>query len=338
MSSTEQGPKIRVCSLDLLRFLAAVSVMFYHYATANSFCRYGYMGVSVFFMISGFVISMSAQGRTWQEFVISRICRLYPAFWVCCTITFFFLCLFPHTLSAAITNRTLTEYWLNLTMFPRLLRIQFIDGVYWTLQVEAIFYFFIFLNLLLFGFQRFKQFLNLWAAVTLVNLFLKNKIIGLVFATDNAPFFIIGAVFYLAAKEHWNVKKILLHVTMFSVACLRLYTTPIVFSINPVTSILIFAVTNVLFLLISLDMVKVKSSAFTFLGAATYPLYLIHNCIGLILLKIIPLPRATRLVLVSIIMVASSLVIAFLIEKPLARRLKAHMTWIMGLFSTRREI
>src|SRR5215471_2445277 len=93
----------RVNEIDLLRFLAALSVVMFHYAfrgyAADSvsampypllapFAKYGGLGVHLFFMISGFVILMTAAGGTLKTFVTSRIVRLYPAFWICCTITF----------------------------------------------------------------------------------------------------------------------------------------------------------------------------------------------------------------------------------------------------------
>jgi len=43
----------------------------------------GMFGVQLFFMISGFVILMSAQSADKSgDFAISRVTRLYPAYWV----------------------------------------------------------------------------------------------------------------------------------------------------------------------------------------------------------------------------------------------------------------
>ena len=92
--------------LDVARFLAAISVVFYHYLyrgwTSGEFIdidfgqyeglfKYGYLGVQFFFLISGFVICMSSEGKTTKEFLWGRVIRLYPAYWVCLLITLAFI-------------------------------------------------------------------------------------------------------------------------------------------------------------------------------------------------------------------------------------------------------
>ncbi len=92
----------RFYDIDLLRFLAALVVVLYHYTfigyaagelipvefpVFNTLSRYGYLGVHLFFIISGFVIMLSAEGRSPAAFAISRITRIYPGYWVCVTAT-----------------------------------------------------------------------------------------------------------------------------------------------------------------------------------------------------------------------------------------------------------
>jgi len=101
--------KHRFYDIDLMRFVAAFSVMLFHYtfrgnAADNMFdvaypiiglvSRYGFLGVDLFFIISGFVILLTARNRDVRGFVISRIVRLYPAVWFCVTLTFIAITLF----------------------------------------------------------------------------------------------------------------------------------------------------------------------------------------------------------------------------------------------------
>ena len=94
--------KDRFYEIDLLRFLAALAVVLYHYTfrgfaeggyspveypVLGEIFKYGLYGVQLFFIISGFVILMTATKRDAASFVISRITRLYPAFWVCVSLT-----------------------------------------------------------------------------------------------------------------------------------------------------------------------------------------------------------------------------------------------------------
>ena len=83
--------KSRVNEIDLLRFIAALAVVFFHYTFRGyaadamtimpypllaPFSKYGYLGVELFFMISGFVILMTAANGSLRKFVVSRFVRL----------------------------------------------------------------------------------------------------------------------------------------------------------------------------------------------------------------------------------------------------------------------
>ncbi|HEY8505877.1 MAG TPA: acyltransferase family protein, partial [Gemmataceae bacterium] len=89
----------RLSELDLLRFVAALAVVLYHFTGFGgagawpdpareifpgvaAVTRFGYLGVDLFYVISGFVILMSAWGRSPGEFGISRLVRLMPAYWI----------------------------------------------------------------------------------------------------------------------------------------------------------------------------------------------------------------------------------------------------------------
>ena len=94
-----------------MRFVAALLVVIYHlgysswalesvrgaayqrdayaYPEIAGFAWFGFVGVEVFFVVSGLVIAMSAENATKRRFLTGRIERLYPAAWICATLTFF---------------------------------------------------------------------------------------------------------------------------------------------------------------------------------------------------------------------------------------------------------
>src|SRR5437868_4658729 len=78
----------RVESIQLLRALAASLVVGHHVAlflaTRSKFpeLAVGAFGVDIFFPISGFVICLTAPKLTWKEFLVRRIARVVPIYWV----------------------------------------------------------------------------------------------------------------------------------------------------------------------------------------------------------------------------------------------------------------
>jgi peptidoglycan/LPS O-acetylase OafA/YrhL len=141
----------RLASLDSLRGIAALSVVFLHFTTdfhrdytpnrISSFeWSYGNYGVHLFFLLSGFVILMTAEKSAGPyEFLVSRFSRLYPPYWAAIIFTTILLALspikgvpqLPHLLRRAAVNLTMVQNWLGVGS---------IDSVYWTLQVEISFY------------------------------------------------------------------------------------------------------------------------------------------------------------------------------------------------------
>lgn len=81
----------RSLGLDLLRIFAAGWVIVFHWGAlylnadslpswVGSFVRGGYLGVDLFFLLSGAVIAHSALNRTWSGFARARFLRLFPAY------------------------------------------------------------------------------------------------------------------------------------------------------------------------------------------------------------------------------------------------------------------
>lgn len=127
----------RITELDALRGVAATSVLYFHIGAAAGLSTPGVLGqygVSLFFIISGFVITMTTSKGGIQEFIASRIARLFPTYWCAIIVTSIFAFLLE---KHAVPFRTII---INIPMVQSLLKAGDVDGTYWTLAVEMQFY------------------------------------------------------------------------------------------------------------------------------------------------------------------------------------------------------
>lgn len=129
----------RFRELDGLRGLAAIAVVLTHFRDATglwNFLVYGVYGVQLFFLISGFVILLSANAaKRPVDFLISRVTRLYPTYWISLALA----TLIVVVAGLPVAHDPITVL-LNTTMIQRWLLVDNIDSVYWTLAVELQFY------------------------------------------------------------------------------------------------------------------------------------------------------------------------------------------------------
>lgn len=94
---------------------------------------FGWFGVAMFFLISGFIISDRARVETARQFAIRRILRVYPMLAVAVVLAAFLLA--PKdklTTSNLLLSMTLANY----LIVPQVVLL----GVAWTLVIEVIFY------------------------------------------------------------------------------------------------------------------------------------------------------------------------------------------------------
>ena len=151
----------RYKELDALRGLAAMLVIFFHYTMekpeANLGFNLGITGVDLFFIISGFVIFMTLNKvSSGREFVINRFTRLFPTYWTCVTITFVGQTILKMAYNViTIDQISFAQYLPNMTMLQYYFKIPDLDGPYWTMIIELLFYF---LMLLFFKARLIKNF------------------------------------------------------------------------------------------------------------------------------------------------------------------------------------
>ncbi len=145
----------RYTLVDSLRGLAAFAVMLYHFtggrlrpgltaALGEGFVRatrHGWVGVEVFFVLSGFVIAHSVGERPVSlgdagRFALRRQVRLDPPYWASIA-----LALLPGWISV-LTRRgpathSVSEVLAHVFYLQGVLRVRPIQQVYWTLAVEV---------------------------------------------------------------------------------------------------------------------------------------------------------------------------------------------------------
>ncbi|MFH8236555.1 acyltransferase family protein [Streptomyces sp. NPDC018321] len=157
---------------------------------AHRYFAFGRLGVDLFFLISGFVICMSAWGRTPRDFFISRVTRLHPMYWVAIIVSASVVYLFD-TPFGHPNPRVL---FANFTMLQTPLGVDNLDSVYWTLWPELCFYL-TFAVVVWKGltYQRVVVFCGLWTVAAV----LAPSAGTLLVNPTSAPFFIAGMAFYL---------------------------------------------------------------------------------------------------------------------------------------------
>jgi peptidoglycan/LPS O-acetylase OafA/YrhL len=288
----------RVNELDLLRFVAALAVVLFHYAfrghaadamsampyplLASTF-KYGYLALESLFMISGFVISMTVTNRGLRHFVISRIVRLYPAFWVCCTITF----AVTLAIGAPRYSATVGQYLANMTMLSGFVGVPSIDGAYWFLYIELIFYAAVAAALAIGGIHRYPWFLALWllAEIALEALPIGRHPYRLL--ADYSVCFIAGAQFFLVWSQGISPTRLIMIGVCLAVALFQAINRLPGFEAHYHTSMNRYVVAGIIaasflaLLLISLRRTGAMGrTRWLLAGAISYPLYLLHQHIG----------------------------------------------------------
>ncbi|MFZ1324637.1 MAG: acyltransferase, partial [Candidatus Contendobacter sp.] len=145
---------LRSNNFDLLRLLAATQVLVVHGIDHLYpdwiFLKYVlsfFPGVPIFFVISGFLISASYERNPnlWQ-YAQNRILRIFPALWVCLTVSIFFAMVvgrvhFPidKTIPWLIAQATFFQFY--NPDFLRSFGVGVLNGSLWTITIELQFYF-----------------------------------------------------------------------------------------------------------------------------------------------------------------------------------------------------
>ena len=323
----------RLFAVDALRGIAAMAVVLFHYTTkfaelyggngspSVSFA-YGHYGVNLFFMVSGFVIFMTLE-RTRQpmDFIVSRFSRLFPSYWVAVALTFTVVAW------AGLPGKEVTAWQAlgNGLMVHGLFGIPSVDGVYWTLEVELLFYAWMLLLFVTGNLHR----VHLWLC-GLMGLRLVYFAAAVGFGVDLSwtlshllllkyiPWFALGICVYqmsqgAAAGRAMPTTVVAALLVLVIVDGWRIGV------LGGVFTLLVWAAATG-------RATWLNNRVLVFLGAISYPLYLVHENIGWVVeraLQRLGWSFDSAVIMTTILAIGLATLLTWTIERPAMRAIRA---------------
>ena len=220
MKITKKNNQKILNHIQFLRGISVIIVFFYHLNL--SYFDYGFLGVDIFFVISGFVITSiiskeieKTKKFDFYNFYTGRFKRIYPVLFFILTISLF-LIIFLQPLDLFLNN--LKVYFLSLfgvsNFYYLFLKKDYFDTVFddpfahtWSLGVEEQFY--IIFPLLLFFILKYEKYIKsililsllVFIGIVFSNIFVEN--IKLIFYSPLFRFweFLIGTLTFFLTKK-----------------------------------------------------------------------------------------------------------------------------------------
>lgn len=332
MSILEEPAKKREDSIDLIRAVAIISVLLFHYTArfSDDYLQwqytgfkftYGYLGVQLFFILSGYCIYLTiTHARSLADFFAKRLSRLWPALIVAATVTFIAIRIFG--LPGFGVN---TFKYLSNLLFLNVLTDRYVDGAYWSLTIEVKFY-------LWFGLLYFLDRVHIarnWAWFSLLGM----GAAGLAALSDShallasafnflaqwvliypyAVWFLVGIVIYEWEKLSWRQRLLLLAPVGISLLASVIWADKIE------ALFLAFCVIGCI-LIIPLKGMSIPAPV-RFIGLISYPLYLVHQFIGIIIIReLTGVDPYIRIGVASAVVILIAAIIHYAIEWRFRRR------------------
>ena len=337
----------RLHGVEVLRFVLAGLVVLFHFlyfgpmtgdfdlpvqaVPALEFA--GNYAVFAFFIVSGFVIAYSAERKDWIAFLASRVSRLYPALAVCAALTSAIVWLgtdFALPFGTFLAAATFVPVYAGEGM---------VDPSYWSIVYELRFYSLITVLLMI---GR----LN-WATLVLTGLVAGNFLAA---ALGVSPavlewtlypvggFFALGLILYRARAGGWTTPLVLFAAINFVFGALGAYELTAENDLldGVRAPLMLHVATSALCVAAVAAAIRVRVPqgfvpAAVLVGALSYPLYLLHQIAGYVVLEALGrvLPGIAALLLTIAAALVAAYVVHVAVEKPLSAPLRASLGRIL---------
>lgn len=268
----------RIGSVDALRGIASLSVAWFHFTNANPALAagplkasgsFGWLGVYVFFVISGFVIPYSLhkagyRSRHFASFLSKRILRLDPPYFanICFIVVLAFVVALVPGFRGPKPHFTIGQLLCHVAYLNSVVGKQWVNPVYWSLGIEFQYYLLIGLIFPLLAASRTSIRTLTMFALVVPGLFVPK--VSLLFV--HLPLFLAGILTYQFKVGRLSKWRFL--------AALSLTALLTSFRSGPSVAVTC-AITGLL-----IAFAEFRSRILTWLGAISYSLYLMHVPIG----------------------------------------------------------
>lgn len=329
-------PEPRYWILDLLRYAASVLVAICHWRLetdifrAQELCfldaiaKAGNFGVEVFFTISGFVISLTANRKSSStSFLWARFTRIFPGLFICMLLV---LAIREAGLILPLQD-PLKSFFGSVTLTYSLWGTEALTPVLWTLIVEVFFYFWIFC-LLLVKSNFFKESLfpsivfSFWLFLSYhIPPSLPQGLRDFIFLQGFFPYFCLGAGLFFLTQNIWtlNAGKAIWAFSSF----LIIYNFICKEESNFKLGVFVFSIVMIFLS----PFFSFRSNVFygwaELLGQASYPMYLLHIHLGVGIILLLQHCGLPGFMVFFLSLSSFSLICAFIscvLENPLRKK------------------
>lgn len=292
----------------------------------------GQFGVGLFFVISGYVIPKSLQYRPCLQFLYYRFWRLWPTYAIGFLVSFLVLSLLYLNYGNGEWRYLLIEIVVHFLLGLRdLVGTSNIDGIIWTLEIEIKFYITISIFYLAF-LKRYVlgtvvittcAFMLSWPLLSLSNV--GNASVVVVPATALLLFanliilMNIGTVVWLYDSNYVDLRSFII-LLMSHVAIFFVCQTTINWGVGePWVIKTVYLAAAFLFIILR-NITQRHFPFFDWLGKISYPLYIVHGCLGYGVLYVaikegISAPIA--LIFSILVVIITSYILHIFVERPL---------------------
>lgn len=307
--ATAQNTKRRVAELDGLRGVAALWVVLYHLwgaierrdvdwvmGAVSEFFHAGWLGVDIFFVLSGFVITHSVTKikvtpTFIPKFILRRSMRIDPPYWAAIVLAIVFMVLkntfFP---AESVTLPSIEKITAHIFYLQDILGFGNISSVFWTLCLEFQFYLIFAIMYQLYGFLDYSK-KQVWSHILLfsgvlfcaVSPALRFSSFDLPISGTILPYayeFILGVIAYNCVNNKFSYGYLIFG-AILSVGVTTFFK-PFYFGLVPVTTIFVIYISS------EFGAIKfLKSFTIQWLGKISYSLYLTHAVVGWVVISVL---------------------------------------------------